>query len=272
MGRFNSEDPKLTEVKAILARLQNMSADWSASEPGVEPDGRVRLSTKPLAFVKDLSTLPGPAVLEPGEPIELAPQSAISLRASGRARALAMILGALVSTTLIAVATRSSWMPEQRYRSSAKSAPETNAAGPSAASPSIAAPAPEAPPAPAPTSASIATPEPTPAGPSVAESREPARPGDHSAALKLADGLIGAGQIAAGRAELLRMAPESSADAAWSLARSYDPNFIGLIANADAPADVDEATKWYRTWHALAVRQGLVADSVSIERIVASMR
>jgi hypothetical protein len=80
------------------------------------------------------------------------------------------------------------------------------------------------------------------------------------------------GRIQAARGQLIRMAAEGSADAAWSLARSYDPTYLGTIPEADAAADVEEATRWYQTWHTLAVKEGLVADSISLQRIIGSMR
>ena len=80
------------------------------------------------------------------------------------------------------------------------------------------------------------------------------------------------GRVQAARRQLVRIASEGSADAAWSLARSYDPNYLGTIPSADAAADVEEATRWYQTWHTVAVKEGLVADSISLERIIRSMR
>jgi hypothetical protein len=80
------------------------------------------------------------------------------------------------------------------------------------------------------------------------------------------------GQVQAARSQLAPIASEGSADAAWSLARSYDPNYLGTIPSADAAADVEEATRWYQIWHTLAVKEGLVADSISLERIIRSMR
>jgi hypothetical protein len=80
------------------------------------------------------------------------------------------------------------------------------------------------------------------------------------------------GRVLAARSELLRIDPEGSVDVAWALARSYDPNFLSTVPAADAAPNIAEATRWYRTWYALAVKEGLVADSVSPERIIRSMR
>jgi hypothetical protein len=82
---------------------------------------------------------------------------------------------------------------------------------------------------------------------------------------------IAAGQIRAARDALIRIQDRGSADTAWMLARSYDPNFLGEIAHRDAEPDVTEATRWYRIWYSRAVTDGLVADSVSLERIIRSM-
>jgi hypothetical protein len=91
------------------------------------------------------------------------------------------------------------------------------------------------------------------------------------AALMAASGLMASGRVQAARATLLRVAPERSADVAWTLARSYDPNFLSAIPAADAGSNVAEAIRWYRTWYDIAVQQGLVADSVSLDRIIRSM-
>jgi hypothetical protein len=92
------------------------------------------------------------------------------------------------------------------------------------------------------------------------------------AALEGAATLMNSGRVQAARRRLLAVAPDSSPDVLWALARSYDPNVLGQLPAADAPPDVAEATRWYRAWYAAAVRQGLVADSVSLERIIGSMQ
>ena len=61
-------------------------------------------------------------------------------------------------------------------------------------------------------------------------------------------------------------------DVAWALARSYGPNHLKGIQGADADPDVAEATRWYRMWYAAAVKQRMIADSVSLEKIIGSMR
>jgi hypothetical protein len=91
-------------------------------------------------------------------------------------------------------------------------------------------------------------------------------------ALEGARRLMAKGQVRAAREQLLTLADQGSPDAAWDLARSYDPNVLGALPGADAPANLKEAERWYRAWYAAAVRDGLVADSVPLERIIGSMR
>jgi hypothetical protein len=92
-----------------------------------------------------------------------------------------------------------------------------------------------------------------------------------AAALRAASDFMASGKVRAARDVLLRITKEESADVAWALARSYDPNYLVTLRAADAAPDVAEATRWYRAWYDIAVKQGLVADSVSLERIIKSM-
>jgi hypothetical protein len=92
------------------------------------------------------------------------------------------------------------------------------------------------------------------------------------AAMDSARGLMAKGKVRAAREQLAGLAARGSSDAAWGLARSYDPNVLAELPTPDATPDVKEATRWYRAWYAGAVKEGLVADSVSLERIIGSMR
>jgi hypothetical protein len=82
---------------------------------------------------------------------------------------------------------------------------------------------------------------------------------------------LAAGHVKAARDALIASQHRGSADMAWTLARSYDPNFLGEIAHRDAEPNVTEAALWYRIWYSRAVTDGLVADSISLERILGSM-
>jgi hypothetical protein len=108
------------------------------------------------------------------------------------------------------------------------------------------------------------------------ESAEPgkslAKSASDKATLAQARSLMAKGQVRAARIQLLALARKGSPDAAWDAARSYDPNVLATIPDADADPDIDEATLWYRTWYDTAVKEGMVADSVSVERIIGAMR
>lgn len=97
------------------------------------------------------------------------------------------------------------------------------------------------------------------------------RPSAPKAATEIAQGLLAEGHVQAARKQLLASVSEGAADVAWMLARSYDPNFLTAIPAADAGPDIEQATRWYRAWYAAAVTQGLVPNSVSVERIISSM-
>jgi hypothetical protein len=84
--------------------------------------------------------------------------------------------------------------------------------------------------------------------------------------------LIDEGKIVAGRNVLLDGLAEQTADAALALARSYDPNSVRLIANADAPPDIQQAERWYRRWHEIAVSDGLALDAERLDRIIKAMK
>ena len=92
------------------------------------------------------------------------------------------------------------------------------------------------------------------------------------AEIDVAQDLLSRGQVQAARKQLLGLASGGAADVAWMLARSYDPNFLATVPGADAAPDIEQATHWYRAWHAAAVTQGMVPSSVSVERIIGSMR
>ena len=217
MGRPKREDPKLSEVKAVLQRLQRISA---------EPDSADWQSV-----------------------------SRYTLRPTGR---LVIAAYAIIGAAVFILA-GTYWHK-----------------GRTVTTPSL----PSAPVAAPPKSASAGEPVIVPANPAVPrddphltrQGPQPPAPPQPRAALEVALELMAAGRILTGREQLLAVASKGSADVAWALARSYDPNFLSTITAADASPDIEEATRWYRMWYAAAVKDGLVADSVSLERIIRSMR
>lgn len=79
------------------------------------------------------------------------------------------------------------------------------------------------------------------------------------------------GDITGARQALLQPAESGYPDAAFSLARSYDPNFLQSVANPNAGPDIEQAELWYRRWQEAAVKAGVVTDSLRLERILRSM-
>jgi hypothetical protein len=107
--------------------------------------------------------------------------------------------------------------------------------------------------------------------PAVSQKPDPDDERKKSPVLDVAQQLMSKGQVRAARTELRRAMRDDSADIAWALARSYDPNVVVGVPAADAGPDVAEATRWYRIWYDIAIKQGMVSDSVSLERIIRSM-
>jgi hypothetical protein len=108
--------------------------------------------------------------------------------------------------------------------------------------------------------------------PAVSTEERPVASATVSPAVEAAQALMSTGRVQAARQRLLAMAPDSSPHVAWALARSYDPNHLKEIQGADAAPDVAEATRWYNTWYAAAVKQRIISDNVSLGKIISSMR
>jgi|RhiMetdeSRZDD1v2_1073273.scaffolds.fasta_scaffold223978_2 hypothetical protein len=210
MARSDNKDPKLSEVKAVLQRLQGFEAEADV-----------------------------PAILKP---VSAGPRSGLGVAVAAWTVILATAIGLLGAVYLFVLTTGPAPEPPRtaeeapaRTASVAQSPPRAQEPGP--------------PPSSQPTD---------PSGPEL------------KAALEGARALMAKGRVRAAREQLLALASKGSPDAAWDLARSYDPNVLAAL-QADASPDVKEAARWYRAWYAAAVREGLVADSVSLERIIGSM-
>jgi hypothetical protein len=85
-----------------------------------------------------------------------------------------------------------------------------------------------------------------------------------------AEDLLAAGKVSEVRRRLTG-APVKSPEVALILARSYDPNYLRLIPNADAAADKHEAERWYRTWRDIAAEKGFVLEPDRFDRIIRAM-
>jgi hypothetical protein len=203
MGRFGKKDPKLSEVKAVLERLQGLPTE---TDPGRARSG---VGTSPSA-----------------------------VRTAGIVTAALILVSAagIFGTAYVFVGIKGIEKTPPPPDSAPAAVPAT-------------APSPPAP-----------------------RRVDPVKAPEVKTTLEGARALLSKGKVRSAREQLLTFAKEGSADAAWDLARSYDPNFLGALAAADGTPDVKEAERWYRTWYAAAVQEGLVADSVSLERIIRSMK
>jgi hypothetical protein len=238
-------DPKLGEVRAVLERLQTFAADPDGTQPSAEASNGAGFNGHAMS-ARQLGAYQLGTRAPPYEPLAREPTSIHE--SAGRRRAPAAIgLGiAGMAVILLGVV----WLivsPGDRGELSA-----------------------------------AATPDVTPAGRAISERETPERdtlakqPGPavrpSRAGIDAAQDLLSKGQVQAARKQLLGLASADATDVAWMLARSYDPNFLVTLPSSDGSPDVEQATRWYRIWHAAAVKQGLVPNSVSVDRIIGSMR
>jgi hypothetical protein len=237
-------DPKLGEVRAVLERLQTFAVDPDSTQPPHEvSNGAAFNGHATSAHQSDAheSGAHGSSEYEPGE------YDSSSDRSSGKRGAPAAIGLGIAGTVVIVLGV--AWLlvsPGNRGELSAAATPDVTPAGRAISEPANSAP-----------------------DVSIKEPVLPARPS--RAGIATAQDLLSKGEVQAARKQLLGLASADAADVAWMLARSYDPNFLVTLPRADGSPDVDQATRWYRIWHAAAVKQGLVPNSVSVERIIGSM-
>jgi hypothetical protein len=237
-------DPKLGEVRAVLERLQTFAADPESTQPPAEVSNGAALNGHATSAHKPgspASGAPGPVGYETGIHESVAKRRAPAVIGLGIAGTLVILLGVV-------------WLvvsPGNRGELSAAATPDVTPAGRAISE----------------REASAKTSELEASPKQLVPAARPSRAG-----VDAAQDLLAKGQVQAARKQLLGLASADAADVAWMLARSYDPNFLVTLPSADGGADVEQATRWYRIWHAAAVKQGLVPNSVSVERIIGSMR
>jgi hypothetical protein len=245
MQHSRQDDPNISEVKAVLERLQRISR--SRNTDGLEASDKDYAAPRhapgpperPVAEVESGRTAPH-GIAASDQLVNISKR-----RRFGAAAVIAALLAAFVGVYMFSGLTHQT---DSIVQPPPDAAPEESiAAAPGGAMVK-------------PADLSV-----TPARPPVSETPK------SQAALQAASGFIASGRIQAARAELLQVAQEGSPDVAWALARSYDPNFLSTISTADAGPNIVEATRWYRIWYDIAVKQGLVAESVSLERIIRAM-
>jgi hypothetical protein len=246
------QDQKLEEVRAILQRLQRISAGAEEDETPVVPSPvySARPGTNGNALV------------------EAAPPSTSPSKEKKLVVAAVPIFAALglVGTVLWSM-TGDETPPERK----SQPASEANAppAMPAEPEKTTAAVAPRAEPA----VPERAVPERPAAAPVVAVPSLPPPPANPDAErLAVAQGLMDKGKVTEARRVLNNDLASRHPEAALLLARSFDPNSLQLIANADASPDPAEAERWYRRWSELASGEGLALDRERLDRIIKAMR
>jgi hypothetical protein len=277
------EDAQLDQVKAVLRRLQRVSADTGTRPKSQLMDGaRTDLGRpvggdtlngarpavasvsvpKPAAKVPVRSEAPGKSDLlaTATTAIESTDGGRAVLRDGSAAKptSLAGIFGAVtalaaVGALLVYVSTPSTKVTDgQKAIAAGAQVPASSPTAPSRTGTTIAAAIP------------ATAPRTTPLDPTAASVI--------AAVVSEANGKMSAGRVQAARQLLASKTSDNSPDIAWALGRSYDPNVLAAMPNADAVADVKLAEQWYRTWHELSVQQGLVSDGTQIERLLKTLR
>jgi hypothetical protein len=262
---------RLDDVKLTLQRLQRITSESSDSSDPVE-DGA------------SPSDAMGRAALAWGD-------RAMPATAQGKNRTPLMIAAGLGGVLAVGAAGFALWqfygaepVEPQRTAAIAVDQPERAAATPvpapeRAASPERIATPPVETPAP---SEKAAAPEKPVAAPDRTAAIEvetpPVRPSlrdegqtNLARATSEAQELIDIGKVVSARRILTDVAKQSP-EAALMPARSYDPNFLRLVAEPDGTPDAKEAERWYRVWHEIASQKGLVMEIDRLERIIKAMK
>ena len=81
-----------------------------------------------------------------------------------------------------------------------------------------------------------------------------------------------AGHIVEARKMLLQPALAASQDAAWLMARSFDPNYLAMAQSVDATADKGQAEEWYRRWRDIGAQNGVAMDDTRLKRLIDAMQ
>jgi hypothetical protein len=236
---MTKDKAKLEEVKAILHELQRIRPDLASLDKAAPP--------------QPVRPAPSPAVNGAGraQPLEehiaavnpaSAQQRPVSTASTGRTNRGALAVGA--GFVVVAGAAAGALFILNQPPKPIKAPDQVAAISPATA------------PAPSPAPAASET-------PTVVDSR--------LALLQQGQKLMSEGDIKGAREALLQPAESGYPDAAFSLARSYDPNFLQSVVNPNAGPDIAQAELWYRRWHEAAVKAGVVTDSLRLERILQSM-
>jgi len=94
-----------------------------------------------------------------------------------------------------------------------------------------------------------------------------------SAAQQLSDGhkLLAIGNVLGARRLYTLSFEAGLSEAAFALARSYDPRAIARLNAPNAQPDPDEARRWYRLWYRRSVDEGAISKEVKLEVLIGAM-
>jgi hypothetical protein len=110
---------------------------------------------------------------------------------------------------------------------------------------------------------------PASAGQDAAPAAVPAPAPLRSPAIANAKEMMDAGKVSAARALLQPLA--STQDAAWLIARSYDPNYLATVKSPDVPGDKEKALEWYRRWRDIGAQNGVMIDDGRLKRFIETL-
>lgn len=254
------QDQKLEEVRSILQRLQRISTD-----SGDELHAEEVYSAQPL---RDMTAQNGSE--PPSAAMASQPLSANIAAAAGKKEAAGgkggkfLILGgiAIICAGGLAVfwpsdLTEIDAGQQHAATNATVTLARTDAAIPGAVTPDTATSSP----------AEVKAPADSPV------EAQPLPPLDPDAGrISQAEQLMSLGKVTDARQILQDDLADRVAEAALMLARTYDPNALRLIADANAEADIVQAEQWYRRWYELAGQNGLTMDPERLNRIIQAMR
>ena len=124
-----------------------------------------------------------------------------------------------------------------------------------------------------PAQTALVSPAPLPEPKAEAPAAPPEAVPDRAASvLQRGHGLMAKGDVAAARVLFVQGMEFGSPEAALALGRSFDPEFLGRVPNANAEPDAGRAEAMYREWHRRSLAEGSVAPGVKLSKLIQAMR
>jgi hypothetical protein len=274
MSGNRDENEELREVKAVLQSLSKISADrLPATSPG-QPRPNV-ITGESLDRAKSLTSRPGEkpqashwklgtvvlALLAGGTVFLLAGDLFLRFSSPRGDAAGTAQPAAAVPVPPASIGTMRAAYPQPQTQSSATPSQPAASAKPFATA-TVSAPAANAQPSAPPVRTASASAD-------AAASAVPAPAPLRSPAIANAKEMMDAGKVTAARALLQPLA--ATQDAAWLIARSYDPNYLATVKSPDVPGDKDKALEWYRRWRDMGAQNGVMIDDARLKRLIETL-